>query len=370
MGSDTPEMTWDKEYANRNYRKNMLAAIELDTEGPEWIPCTMYFYELVWKKYREDLADVVKSHPFLFGKDPIIPTNYDHINPRHKVGSYVDEWECEWKVVSEGFEGQVVGHPVADYNNLDAYTTRIKEKFKDGNFLMGWAIENYAAGMKGLMRGGGGGRLFDQIYFCRGFASLMSDIARNHPNLPELIQLIQDVRMNELDLVYGLVHEHPEEHFIDQVRFHTDIGTQQRLMISPRSFKKYIKPFYNALFQRCRKEGSNVYLSSDGNLREIVDDLVECGVSVHDPQESASGGIEGIKKAYQGKMCVDLDLCRQTILYLTPDQIDRKIKKAVEELNTENGGLMMYWAISDDAVPLENIKAVCNAFEKYSILKK
>nr|MDO8116348.1 hypothetical protein [Candidatus Sigynarchaeota archaeon] len=148
------------------------------------------------------------------------------------------------------------------------------------------------------------------------------------------------------------------------------IGMQDRLMISPRKFKQYIKPFFMTLFQRCRKEGAHVYLSSDGNLLSIVDDLVECGVSVHDPQERASNGIPGIKQAYKGKLCVDLDLDRQLFPFATPGQLDRQIKRAVDELNGPNGGLMLKAEISDNNVPLQNIDAICTAFEKYCILRR
>ena len=71
---------------------------------------------------------------------------------------------------------------------------------------------------------------------------------------------------------------------VDHIGFHTDIGTQKALMISPASFRKYIKPMFSEIFERVRNAGTHVYLSSDGHLLEIVDDLIECGVSVHDPQ--------------------------------------------------------------------------------------
>jgi uroporphyrinogen decarboxylase len=374
MSRPTTEISWDKPYGNKRIKSAQMAAIELDTDGPDWIPCSLGCFEYVWKKYRDDLKEVVLAHPFVFGNNPHIPTNYDHISSNHLVGEWMDNWDCKWKVAKTGFEGLVVGSPLANWDNFDTFNPKAKAlplEFSErgGRNLLAWAIGNYQNKELGLMRDAGGGRLFDRLYFLRGFDNLMSDIARGHKRLPELIQMLQDVRMAQLDQYYEIVHEHPEEHFIDIVSFHTDIGTQDRLMISPKKFRKYIKPFYTALFQRCRKEGSHVYLSSDGNLLSIVDDLIECGVSVHDPQERACT-IPGIKKAYQGKLCVDLDLDRQILPFATPDQLDKQIKRAVEELNGPQGGLMIKAEISDDNIPLENIDAICTAFEKYCIPKK
>nr|MDO8113840.1 uroporphyrinogen decarboxylase family protein [Candidatus Sigynarchaeota archaeon] len=368
------EINWDKPYGNKEIRKNQLAAIELDTSSPEWIPCSVGMFPYVWKKYRDALKELVLAHPFIFGKNPHIPGDYDYIDSYHRVGEKTDNWDCGWQMAKEGYEGVVVKNPLADWSAFKTFNPKAKADPLQYNErgprnMLSFAIGNYNAGLQGLMRSADGGRLFDQLYFLRGFANLMSDIARDHPMLPKLIQMLQDVRTAQLDQYYEIVHEQPDEHFIDIVSFHTDIGTQDRLMISPLKFRKYIKPLYAALFQRCRKEGSHVYLSSDGNLLSIVDDLIECGVSVHDPQERANT-IPGIKKAYKRKMCVDLDLDRQIFPFATPEQLDRQIKRAVEELNGPNGGLMMKAEISDDNVPLENIEAICNAFEKYCITRK
>ncbi len=369
------DVSWDKPYGNRAVRANQLAAIELDTGGPEWVPCSVGIFHYVWKKYRDDLKDIVLAHPFVFGAKPYIPGDYDYIDLYHCVGEITDNWDCGWKMAKEGYEGVVVKHPLADWSAFETFNPKAKADplvydERGSRNMLAWAIGNYGEGEQGFMRGANGGRLFDQLYFLRGFDNLMSDIARDHPMLPKLIKMLEGVRMAQLDQYFEIVHEHPDEHFIDIVSFHTDIGMQDRLMISPRKFKQYIKPFFTTLFQRCRKEGSHVYLSSDGNLLSIVDDLVECGVSVHDPQERASNGIPGIKQAYKGKLCVDLDLDRQAFPFATPDQLDRQIKRAVDELNSPDGGLMLKAEISDDYVPLGNIDAICTAYEKYCIPRR
>jgi uroporphyrinogen decarboxylase len=136
------------------------------------------------------------------------------------------------------------------------------------------------------------------------------------------------------------------------------------LMISPRAFRKYIKPMYAAIFAPCKEAGVPVYLSSDGYLLDIIDDLVEVGVTTHDPQQRANT-IEGIQKHYKGKMCIDLDLDRQGFPFMTPLHITGMIKNAVETLNSPEGGFMMKAEIGDPNTPLENIEAICDAFESY-----
>ena len=126
---------------------------------------------------------------------------------------------------------------------------------------------------------------------------------------------------------------------------------------------------YSNIFQPLRKADILVYLSSDGNLLEIVDDLIECGVSIHDPQFRANG-LEGIAKHYKGKMCIDLDLDRQSFPFALPETLKAQIRDAVDILAMPEGGLMMKAEISDANVPLENIEAIAEAFEEYCIPRK
>ena len=155
---------------------------------------------------------------------------------------------------------------------------------------------------------------------------------------------------------------------VDIIAFHTDIGTQRGLMISPAKFRRIIKPMFKKIFTTCREAGVHVSLSSDGRLLEIVDDLVECGVSMHDPQFRANT-LEGIARTYKGKMCINLDLDRQMFPFCKPADIRQQVKEAVEALHAPEGGLMIFASISGANVPLENIEAICQAFEAFCFKK-
>ncbi len=357
MGTRLNPRNWNKIFPNKNVRDVYLRAIEFKRLPSDWIPCSVSIFGAVWQKYRKDLVDVVKRHPFVFGTFLKRKFDFDSIPSRHQAGAkYNDNWGCTWQVAKGGYEGQVIGHPLADWNALDIYqfpdplkfTERGKRHWTGLKLASRWALRS------NVLRNGGCERLFDRLYFLRGFDNLMMDIAGNHPKLPTLVQRLQDHEMmlvnNYLDIG------------VDSVSFHTDIGMQDRLMISPRQFRKHIKPMFSALFQRARQAGVHVYLSSDGHLLEIVDDLIECGVSVHDPQERANT-LDGIKHAYKGKLCIDLDLDRQAFPFLSPGESKEHVLHAVDVLGSDTGGLMLKAEIGDTNIPLENIEAICSAYE-------
>ena len=340
-------------------RENWLRAVEF--RYPQWIPCRVVFSPLTWRVHREDLEKIVLAHPRLFPDYSRENANfYEEMPAAYRQGEYYrDNWGCLWYNVQEGLEGQVVEHPLADWRALDTY--RLPDPLRQTERGMrDWeeikrTIEERRK--RGLLVMGDGERLFDRLYFLRGFENLMMDFVHEPPQLTRLIGMLEEYEMRLINkwLEIG----------VDVIAFHTDIGAQDRLMISPASFRKHIKPMFMRLFQTCRRAGVHVYLSSDGRLLEIVDDLVECGVSVHDPQLRANT-LEGIVRAYKGKLCADVDLDRQGFPFMTPTELRAQIKQVVDAMAMPEGGLMLLAAVYGGAeIPLRNIAAICEAMEDY-----
>ena len=342
-----------------NARENYLRALEF--RRPEWIPCSVGLSPLTWKGLRDDLEELVLSHPRIFPDYERGQRDYDAMDPVYREGEYFrDNWGCLWYNIQDGMEGQVVEHPLADWSALDSWSPPdplLKEERGDRDWVR---IEADIAECKqrGLLTTGGGERLFDRLYFLRGFGNLMEDIATD---APELVILIDRLRQYELALVRRWL-----EVGVDVIGFHTDIGTQNSLMISPAKFRQYIKPLFRDVFGAVKSAGTHVALSSDGCLLEIIDDLVECGVDVHDPQLRANT-LDGIAQAYKGKMCINLDMDRQMFPFCTPADISDQVQQAVDALAEPEGGFMIFASVSGDDVPLRNIEAMCEAFERYCL---
>jgi len=338
-------------------RENWLRTVEF--RDPEWIPCDVGFSQQTWREHREALEEIVLRHPLLFPDYQPGSTDFDAIEgiPYHLGDNHLDTWGCVWRNINEGLEGQCVGHPLEDWAALATYQppdplTQHDWGDEDWDAIARQVTEQKA---RGQLATGFGGRLFDRLYFLRGFENLMLDFATDDPHLPALIEMLerQVTARTQKCLDLG----------VDAVYFHTDIGTQKALMISPAQFRRYLKPMFTRLFQRCRRAGAHVYLSSDGRLLDIVDDLIECGVSVHDPQFRANT-LEGITKAYKGRLCARVDLDRQMFATCSPEDVYHQVDDTVAALSAPEGGLMLLGAVYGAGVPLGNIEAICTALER------
>lgn len=336
-------------------RENTLRAIEY--RCPEWIPIHFDLMASVIYRHGARLAEMMRRHPLLFSDERVaavaatVPPADTRIERR-----FTDAWGCEWLEVEAGILGQVVGHPLADWSALAQLTVPDPARQWDWDSIRRRCRHQRARGelVNGYMDIVNGG-FFDRLQFLRGLDNLLVDFLERPAELDHLIALLLDHNLRQIHLWLDAGAE--------LMHFHGDIGMQQSLMMSPETFRAVLKPAYYELFQTCRRAGAHVKYSSDGCLLEIVDDLVECGVSFHDPQVRACG-IDGIARVYRGKLCAMVDIDEQMLPFASPADIDAQIREIVTQIGRPEGGLMLYACPSAD-VPLENIEAICTAWERY-----
>ncbi|HIE29910.1 TPA: hypothetical protein EYP66_21790 [Candidatus Poribacteria bacterium] len=313
------------------HEENYFRTIEF--RYPEWIICNVSLMPATWNEYREDLEDLVIRHPLIFGEQRKDPNRrYGDFGGTYKEGTHTDNWGCVWKNISGGLDALVVEHPISDWSKFETFVPPTSGGLPHGFMYM-------------------------RLYYLRGFENLMIDFAEDPPELHKLIDMVLTYNLAEVKKVLA---NKPRI-----VSFGDDLGNQTSLPMSPEHFRKYLKPCYKRIFGACREAGAHVYLHSDGHILEIIGDLIECGVTVINPQIRANT-LDGIVKECKGKVAVNLDLDRQLFPFCTPEEIDEHVREAVVKLGSKEGGLMLNAECEPD-VPMENIEAICQAFERYRL---
>lgn len=152
---------------------------------------------------------------------------------------------------------------------------------------------------------------------------------------------------------------------VDIVRIPEDLGMQVGPMLSPDHFRRYIKPSYQRMIGLARQAGKIVHMHSDGDIRLLADDIIDGGVDALNLQDPVNG-VDWIAENLKGRVCIDLDIDRQKITpYGTPAQVNALIRDEIAKLGSKDGGLMMIYGLYP-GVPLENVRAVMDAMEKYA----
>jgi len=303
----------------------------MEFRHPEYIPISVNFLPATWIRYREDLEDLVIQHPIIFGDYKKCSKNFDEVGGLYAEGEHVDAWGCVWRNVQKGCDAMCTGHPVPKREMVHE-------------------LKPPPAG-SGMMHG----FMYMRLYYLRGFDELMIDFAEEPPELQMLIDIVLEYNCGEIELI--LRNKPRIAHFGD------DLGMQIALPISPRQWRKYLKPCFAKMFGMCHDAGSSVYLHTDGHIVEIITDLIDCGTNVVNPQIRANG-LDNIVRECKGKICVNIDLDRQMFPFCTPADIDAHILEVVRKLGSPEGGMWITAECGPD-VPLENIEAICRALEKY-----
>ncbi len=338
--------------------ENTLRAIRF--EHPEHIPVVFWINPACWHHYpQEALQELIANHPLLFPEPPWPPPP---LTPWERAGQpYVDSWGCTWETTDDGITGSVLGHPLADWDNLESFVP-LDPGQTNGMAPIDWReIEEKIAGIrhKGEYPVGSleHGHAFLRLSYLRGYERLLYDMADGDPRLRRLIEMVEAFSL-------GIV-----QHYVDlgvaMMRYPEDLGMQRGPMLAPEHFRRYIQPVYEHLMAPARTAGCLVHMHSDGDIRDLVDNLVVSGVDALNLQDLVNG-IDWIAARLKGRVCVDLDIDRQSVTrFGSPAQINALIHKEVRKLGSPQGGLMMIYGLYP-GVPLENVTALMDALERYA----
>lgn len=341
--------------------ENLRRAIRFET--PDWIPMEFHINPSCWNHYPHDaLQELMVAHPLLFPEYESVDRVQPVFSPvQLKDHPYTDPWGCVWETMEDGITGAVLQHPLAEWAAFDTYTPPDPE-VSNGLVVVDWLEEGErllaakADGAPAIARLRHG-HTFLQLVDLRGYANLTHDMFREEPRLWKLIEMLEAFNLALVERYIGLG--------ANFIAYPDDLGMQIGPLIMPDHFRKYIKPSYQRLMQPAREKGIIVHMHSDGDIRHLVDDIIDGGVEAINLQDLVNG-IDWIAGKFAGKICIDLDIDRQTVTPSgTPAQVDALVREEVEKLSTPQGGLTMIYGLYP-GVPLENVKALMDAMERYA----
>jgi len=343
-------------------RENYLRAVRF--ERPEVIPVHFHVNEACWHHYpQEALKELLATHPMLFPdyekpEGKVEPTYL----PWQRAGEpFTDSWGCVWETTDDGITGSVIRHPLETWDAFEGYTP------PDPEHDFGWGSVDWRIEAERIRKQKADGRLatgglphghtFMRLMYIRGYENLLYDMTDDDPRLARLIDTVETLNLSVVRryIAYGA----------ELMGYPEDLGMQQGPMLSPEQFHRYIKPSYERLMAPAREAGCIVHMHSDGDIRTLIDDLAESGVEVINLQDLVNG-IDWIAGRLAGRICIDLDVDRQRITrFGTPAEVDALIREEVAKLGSREGGLMFTAGIYP-GIPLDNIRALMDALEKYA----
>ncbi|MHB1151779.1 MAG: uroporphyrinogen decarboxylase family protein [Eubacteriales bacterium] len=304
---------------------------------PKEIPVSVGLLPAAWKKYGDDLRDVIRKFPQLFGD---LADRYDlekNTPSSYHTGSFKDEWGCEWENIEEGMESIVTGHPVK--TREDIRTLQIPPN-RDGRIPHGF--------------------MYLRLLDLRGFEEAMMDFAEEPEELQMLIDKVLEYNCIQINAVV--------ERAGDYMGFGDDLGMQNGLAMGAPRWRKYMYPCYKKMYDIVHSHGKLVYMHTDGRIVDIIGDLKDAGVNMLNPQYRANG-LDDLVRTCKGKVPIHLDLDRQLFPFASKKDIEDHIRECVEAFYMPEGGFGLSLELNME-VPLDIIETAIAAVDKYRFYKK
>jgi uroporphyrinogen decarboxylase len=111
---------------------------------------------------------------------------------------------------------------------------------------------------------------------------------------PEVVECLLDHLLEFNSKVYTMFLDAVGP-YVQVVEVGDDLGSQQNLLISPRMYRQYIKPYQKKLYDLIHEKAPGAHLvhHTDGNVFPILGDLVEVGVNILNPVQTSARQMEG-----------------------------------------------------------------------------
>lgn len=147
-----------------------------------------------------------------------------------------------------------------------------------------------------------------------------------------------------------------------------DVANQNALMFQPDLWREVMKPRWAKVIAGAReiKSDIHVWYHSDGNIWDILDDLVEIGITILNPVQPECMDLIAVRKRFGKRLAFDGCIGTQTTFpFGTPASMRKTVFDLAAALDAKRGGLMLSPThILEPDVPPENVVAFFKACDE------
>jgi uroporphyrinogen decarboxylase len=187
----------------------------------------------------------------------------------------------------------------------------------------------------GICTNGGYDNPFKIGYFMCRYDDFMADCLLDPDYIIELLTRISQVEFRRAELAV--------EAGARSTRISGDFADQRSLMMSPEVFRKVLKPILTEGVARQKAINPDVVctLHSDGNLFDVLPDLIDCGFSAVHPIQLECMDMMEVKREYGDRMTIFGGMSVQSELpFLSPEEVRARVRERIDTLGV-NGGFML-----------------------------
>jgi len=261
-----------------------------------------------------------------------------------------DQMGLSWTWKQEGARD---ARPILDdWAKLDEFIDKLPDPDRDPRYEQFAAQADEARGQDYYILFGWWMLFFERPWAIRGMQNLMLDYFL----YPEQVHRLNDALCN---LYCKYIRRAGREVHPDGLWASDDLGHQTQLMMPPRIFREFLKPYYVRVGQACDEAGMHFWLHSCGNNTEVLGDLADAGLDVFHPVQKQTMDEIAVARAFGDRLSflAGIDV-QHTLQEKDPAGVREEVRFLVDTFDRPDGGMLI--AAGNGIVagtPFENIRA-------------
>lgn len=295
-----------------------------------------------------------------FGVDDTYFLKWKQIGPgdRSLRESY-DEWQCLWQRSEQNNMGQIKGHPLEEWENLENYVFPNPD---DPALYEGMAEQLETHGKDKYVFVEIFMLLFERLHSLRGFSNTLMDLYLEPEKLGELADRIVDYNIR---IINNIQARFPGK--IQGFNCTDDWGTEENTFISVELWDEFFKPRYKKIFDACRQDNWHIWFHSCGKINNFMDGFIDLGVKVLNLQQPQVLDLQAFGDKYAGKICF-ATLCdiQKTLPFKGEEEIREEVRDLCKYWATDKGGIILMDDGNGESlqIPKENRMVMLDEFLK------
>lgn len=330
----------------------------LKFEYPERIPRDLWVLPWAMERYPETIEEMKQRFPTDFVTTPYFyPPSKRVKGDPYKVGTFIDEWGCEFVNYQNGVIGEVkapIVPNIEDWRRVKPPYEQLPENIEAAQKSISQFYENTDK----FVIANCCPRPWERYQFLRGTENAMIDVMMPEEGGADLLRLIHEFYLKELEFWVQMD--------VDAISFMDDWGSQHQLLIPPRIWRELFKPRYKDYCDLAHVHGKFAFMHSDGHILEIYEDLIEVGVDAINSQLFCMD-FNQLEQQAKGKITFWGEIDRQHILPSTNPKDGRDaVRKVAQHLYDPRGRIIAQFEFGAGANP-ETALAI---FDEWSRVEK
>jgi len=200
--------------------------------------------------------------------------------------------------------------------------------------------------------------IFEVLTWMRGYADAYADWGSSSPAALKLMDRVLQLQLTYWEKALSLVGD-----VIDVAQIADDIAGQNGPLISPRSYRKLLKPLHKELCDFIHaRTNAKIFMHSCGAIRTFIPDFIEVGVDIINPVQVSAAGMDSAElKRDFGKDIVFWGggVDTQRVLGTgTPQAVREEVKRRLDDFMPGGGFIFNTVHNIQGNVPAENMVAM------------